>query len=221
MEPVVPIPSVPPAESLSAALRGLSYRFRGGVPTPAGRGEGRNLKTVEQPDWLLGRDTIHVLVFELDGQLYGIDVDQVEAIMEGEGWDGLPTPEGVSYVPSGAEGRTCSYEGQEVPIRYLASWIGLGQPDPTQSLGTGKQPSTIAPRVLLSRSSGVLQGFLVDTPKDIIALAVVDIFPIPNLIQQLSGPTPLWAVGRSPGGLLLLVDLAANWPPVEVGHMRG
>jgi chemotaxis signal transduction protein len=186
------------------------------VPTPSGRSEGRKLEEPKQPDRLLDRDTVHVLIFELEGQLYGIDVEQVEAIVEGEGEAGLPVPTlSGGREGSGAEGRTCSYEGQDVPVRSLASWIRLGQPDLSQSFRTGKRPSTVASRVLLSRSSGTLQGFLVDTPKDIVALSVVDIFPIPDLIQRVLGPTPLWGVGRSPGGLLLLVDLAATSPPVE------
>jgi chemotaxis signal transduction protein len=188
------------------------------VPTPSRRSKGRTLEETEQPDRLLDRDTVHVLIFELERQLYGIDVEQVKAIVEGEADDGLPVPthSGCS-AESGAEGRTCFYEGQDVPVHSLASWIGLGQPDLSQSFGTDKQPSPVASRVLLSRSSGTFQGFLVDTPKDIVALSVVDIFPIPDLIQRVLGPTPLWGVGKSPSGLLLLVDLAATPPPVGAG----
>jgi chemotaxis signal transduction protein len=145
----------------------------------------------------MDRDTVHLLVFELDGQFYGVDVDQVEAIVAGECSDGI-----------------CSYEGEDVPVHDLARWIGLDQPNPSsQPLAvetgeTGKRPSVAVSRVLLSRSSGTLQGFVADTPKNIVTLGVADIFPIPNLIQRVLEPTPLWGVGRSPGGLLLLVDLA-------------
>jgi chemotaxis signal transduction protein len=161
----------------------------------------------------MDRDAVHLLVFELDGQFYGVDVDQVEAIVAGERTDGF-----------------CSYEGQDVPVHDLARWIGLDRPDPSprpsvvssprpsvvpspqpsavETGETGKRLSMAVSRVLLSRSSGTLQGFAVDTPKNIVTLGVADLFPIPNLIQRVLGPTPLWGVGRSPGGLLLLVDLA-------------
>jgi chemotaxis signal transduction protein len=153
----------------------------------------------------MDRDAVHLLVFELDGQFYGVDVDQVEAIVAGECTDGI-----------------CSYEGEDVPVRDLARWIGLDRPDPSprpsvvsspqpsavETGETGKRPSVAVSRVLLSRSSGTLQGFLADTPRNIVTLGVADLFPIPNLIQRVLGPTPLWGVGRSPGGLLLLVDLA-------------
>jgi len=152
----------------------------------------------------MDKDTVHLLVFELGGQFYGVDVDQVEAIVAGECTDGF-----------------FSYEGEDVPVHDLARWIGLDRPDPLPSISspvlpspqpsaveTGERPSVAVSRVLLSRSSGTLQGFVADTPKNIVTLGVADIFPIPNLIQRVLGPTPLWGVGRSPGGLLLLVDLA-------------
>ncbi len=128
----------------------------------------------------LDKSQIHLLLFELDGQLYGVDVDQVEALVEGECCDGL-----------------WSYEGQDVPTQCLALWVGLEQPE--------KAPT----RMLLTQSGGELRGFLVDTPRDIATLSVEDIFPIPNLIQRVLGHTPLWGVGRTARGLLLLVDLAA------------
>lgn len=125
-------------------------------------------------------DQVYFLIFELSGQLYGVGVEQVEAIIEGEGSDGL-----------------CSYEGQEIPLQDLAVWVGLGLPK-----GGG------ASRVLVSRSGGGLRGFVVNTPKDVVALPLEDIFPIPPLIRQVLGPSPLWGVGRWPAGLILLVDLA-------------
>jgi chemotaxis signal transduction protein len=124
---------------------------------------------------------LHFLVFELDGQFYGIDVEQIEAIVEGECCDGL-----------------WFYEGQQVPTRCLALWIGLEQPD---------EPPT---RVLLTRSGEKLQGFLVDTPKDIVTLSVEQIFPIPILIQKALRSSPLWGVGRWRDRLFLLVDLTAS-----------
>lgn len=123
--------------------------------------------------------TVHFLVFELDGQFYGVNVDQTEGIVEGQCCEGM-----------------WSYEGQEVPVHCLARWVGL------------EQPAEAPTRVLLTRSSGALQGFLVDTPQDIVALALEDIFALPILIRQALGPTPLWGVGRMAEGLLLLVDLA-------------
>jgi chemotaxis signal transduction protein len=123
-------------------------------------------------------EQVHVLVFVLGRQRYGVDVEQLVAVVEGEPCNG-----------------SWCYEGQEVPVQSLACWIGLDQ--------AGEPPS----RVLVSRSGGALHGFLVDTPEDIVTLPVDQIFPVPALIQQVLGPSPLWGIGRFPGGLLLLVDL--------------
>ncbi len=129
----------------------------------------------------LDQGQFHFVVFELGGQFYGVDVEQIEAIVEGECCDGL-----------------WSYEGQKVPTRCLALWIGLEQPD---------KPPT---RVLLTRSGEQLQGFMVDTPRDIATLSVEKIFPIPILIQKVLGASPLWGVGQWRDRLFLLLDLAVG-----------
>jgi chemotaxis signal transduction protein len=123
---------------------------------------------------------VHFVVFELGGQLYGVDVAEVEAIVEGHAEDG-----------------SWFYEGQDVPVQSFARWLHLESP--------GEGPA----RVLLSRSGGTLRGFQVETPRDILALPLEDIFPMPVLIRRALGSSPLWGVGRSSRGLLLLVDLAA------------
>ena len=124
-------------------------------------------------------DLMHFVVFELNGQAYGVNVDQVEALTEGNGREG-----------------TWCYGDQDIPVQSLARWIGLDPPDPPPS------------RVLVSRSGGALRGFLVDTPRDIVTLPVDDIFALPVLVQRVLGATPLWGVGRRPDGLLPLVDLS-------------
>jgi chemotaxis signal transduction protein len=133
-----------------------------------------------------GSEQIHVLIFELDGQLYGVDVSQVDALVEG--------PSSQEQEETGA----WAYQGQEVPLRCLASWIGLESPEVSPS------------RVLLSRDQGSLQGFLVDIPKDMVSLRLDDVYPVPVLIRRVLGPSALWGVGRSAGGLVLLVDLRAR-----------
>jgi len=124
-------------------------------------------------------NNVHFVVFEMGGQLYGVDVAQVEAIVEGHGEDG-----------------SWFYEGQDVPLQSFARWLHLEPP------GEGTA------RVLLSRIGGRLHGFQVETPRDILALPLEDIFPLPVLIRRALGSSPLWGVGRSSRGLLLLVDLA-------------
>lgn len=126
-----------------------------------------------------GGNRMHFVVFELDGRPYGVNVDQVEALTEGQG----------------CEGMWC-YDDQDIPVQSLARWIGLDPPEPLPS------------RLLVSRSGGALHGFLVDTPRDIVTLAVEDIFALPILAQRVLGATSLWGVGRHPHGLLPLVDLS-------------
>jgi chemotaxis signal transduction protein len=130
---------------------------------------------------------IHLLIFELNGQRYGVDVEQVLAVAEGER----------------AEGQWW-YDGEQVPLQSLARWVGLDR-----AAGS----DVVSPlRVLLSRSSGELRGFVVDTPQDIVTLPVEQIFPVPAFIRQVLGSSPLWGVGRLAAGLLLLVDLTGDGP---------
>jgi chemotaxis signal transduction protein len=135
------------------------------------------------------QEQVHFLVFELDGQHYGVNVDQVEAVVEGECCED-----------------SWSYEGQDVPVQCFATWIGLRS---TASEAVD-EPDRSASRILIGWSGDAMRGFLVDLPRTIVSLAVDDIFPIPPLIQRVLGPSPLWGVGRLPRGLLLLVDLAAQ-----------
>ena len=124
---------------------------------------------------------MHFLVFELDGQAYGVNVDQVGALTEGNG-----------------RGGPWRYGGQDIPVQSLAGWLGLDAPEPPPS------------RVLVSQRDGALRGFLVDTPRDIVTLPMDEIFALPVLIQRVLGSTPLWGVGRRPDGLLPLVDLSVG-----------
>ncbi len=122
---------------------------------------------------------LHFLVFEVQGQPFGVNVDDVEVLVEGGDGEG-----------------TWQYEGQDIPVQNFSAWIGLGP------------PSSAPSRVFVSRCGGALRGFLVDTPRDIVALPVDEIFAMPDLIRRVLGATPIWGVGRHAGGLLLLVDLA-------------
>lgn len=119
------------------------------------------------------------LLFELEGQRYGVAVDQVEAVVE------APAVE-EPYL----------YEGQEVPIDSFARWIGL-------AAAGGR-----ADRLLIGQSGGSLRGFRIDTPRDIATLSLEAIHPLPILIRRVLGDSPLWGVGRHDGGLVLLVNLA-------------
>jgi chemotaxis signal transduction protein len=132
------------------------------------------------------------LAFELGGQLYGIEVEQVEAIVEGK----TISPEEKSLEKGDVI--LWPFEGEQVPVRCLARWVGL---DATEESAT---------RVLFSRGSEGLQGFWVGTPRDIVTLPLEEIFPIPILIRRVLGPSPLWGIGRAPQGLLLLVNLTVT-----------
>lgn len=136
-------------------------------------------------------DSLPVLLFELEGQLYGVSVAQVEAIVTrsepGHSNAGLAEGWAVGGLNSGEEG---------VPVQSLAGWVGLAEPQ--------KPPS----RLLLSRTADGLQAFEVDTPRDVVHLPLEDLYPLPVLIRRVLGAGPLWGVGRTQRGLLILVDLA-------------
>lgn len=132
---------------------------------------------MDREDRHLATEQVPLLIFELGGQLYGVDVDQVEAIVE----------------------RQASFQGPEIQVQDLAVWIGLELSEEGE-----------ASRLLLSRSSGALRGFMVNTPKDVIALSLDGIFPIPPLIRRVLGRSPLWGVGQWAQGLILLVDLTLD-----------
>lgn len=140
-------------------------------------------------------ETIHLLVFEMDAQLYGVDVEQVEAIVDEK-----------LYRKPGTED-AWTYQGHEVAVQNLAEWAGLDAP--------GGAPS----RLLISQGAGSLRGFLADTPRDVVALPLDEVFAIPILIRRSASASPLWAVGRLPTGLILLVDLG-NPPPKGSGPGR-
>ncbi len=128
---------------------------------------------------LQSEQIIHFLVFDLAGQPYGVAVEQTEGL--------VPGPEGD---------QPWTYRGQQVPLDDLARCLGLTP--------AGQPPN----RVLLIRQDGERRGFLVPTPRDIVALAVEDIYPLPPLIRRALGESALlWGVGRREGELLLLVDL--------------
>jgi chemotaxis signal transduction protein len=135
--------------------------------TDAGGGRGR------------GVQAIPFLLFELEGQRYGVAVDQVEAIVEAQAVE-------ERYL----------YAGQEVPVRPFAGWIGLPAADKFDG------------RLLIGHSAEGWQGFEVGTPRDIITLPLEAIHPIPILVRRVLGDSPLWGVGRHADGLVLLVNLA-------------
>lgn len=136
------------------------------------------------------RDGVQFLVFELAGQRYGVDVAQVEGLVQP---DAPPAPEGGVLV----------YEGERVPVQPLARWVGLG---PGQEAAPGGTPW----RLLLSRRGGTLNGLLVEMPRDIVSLPLDAIFGLPVLIRRLLADSPLWGVGQAEDGLILLVDPASR-----------
>lgn len=136
---------------------------------------------------------VQFLVFELHGQRYGVDVAEIEAI--------------VQATALRRQGETSSYEGKDLPsVQTLERWVGLTASQPTST----EDPSATdaPPHLLLSRSSGGLNGLLVDMPRDIVSLPLESIYALPPLIRHLLPDSPLWGVGQAEDGLILLVDPA-------------
>jgi chemotaxis signal transduction protein len=127
---------------------------------------------------------LQFLVFELQGQRYGVDVAEVEAIVQATGLE--PREGGFAYQEEGLRG-----------VHPLSRWVGLPA---AQDL-----PAT-PHHLLLSRSAEGLNGLLVDMPRDIVSLPLEDIYALPPLIRHLLPDSPLWGVGRAEDGLILLVD---------------
>jgi len=118
--------------------------------------------------------SVQFLIFELQGQRYGVDVAAIEAIVQ-------------ASALRGQEG-SFSYEEEGVmAVHSLAQWVGLA---------TGRESS----------------GLLVDMPRDIISLPLEAIHALPPLIRRLLAHSPLWGVGRTEEGLILLVDPAGRRP---------
>lgn len=133
-------------------------------------------------------DSVQFLVFELQGQRYGVDVAGIDAIVQAPG---LRQPDG-----------TYAYEGEGMAaVHALDHWVGLA---------SGREaPAEDTPRhLLLSRSGGKLYGLLVGMPRDIVSLPLEAIYALPPLIRRLLPDSPLWGVGRAEDGLILLVDPA-------------
>jgi chemotaxis signal transduction protein len=130
--------------------------------------------------------SVQFLAFELRGQRYGLDVAKVEALVQA---DGLLHQDGKF-----------SYEGERLlAVHPLDRWVGL--------VAGHEPPTADAPRqLLLSRSAAGLHGLLVDMPRDIVSLPLEAIYALPPLIRRLLSHSPLWGVGRTEQGLILLVD---------------
>jgi chemotaxis signal transduction protein len=145
-------------------------------------------------------DSMHFLVFALHGQRYGVDVAEIEAIVQVAGLrqhDG-----GVSYEGEGL-----------LAVHSLDRWIGLAA---EHDMPADQAPAADAPHhLLLSRSGRGLHGLLVDMPRDIVSLPLEAIYALPPLIRHLLPDSPLWGVGRAEDGLILLVDPAGRGRGVE------
>ena len=130
--------------------------------------------------------SVQFLVFALHDQRYGVDVAEIEAIVQAAG---LRQEDGAF-----------SYEGEELlAVHPLDRWVGL--------VAEHEPPAADAPRqLLLSRSAAGLHGLLVDMPRDIVSLPLEAIYALPPLIRRLLSHSPLWGVGRTEQGLILLVD---------------
>lgn len=141
--------------------------------------------------------SVQFLIFELQGQRYGVDVAAIEAIVQ-------------ASALRGQEG-SFSYEEEGVmAVHSLAQWVGLAT---GRESSTDRAPAADASRhLLLSRSGGGLYGLLVDMPRDIISLPLEAIHALPPLIRRLLAHSPLWGVGRTEEGLILLVDPAGRRP---------
>lgn len=144
------------------------------------------------------RGSVQLLVFELQGQRYGVDVAEIEAIVQASA---LRHDEG-----------TFAYGEEEVTADSLARWVGLGSRDEAAA-GQATAPGAEPQHLLLSRSGGVLNGLLVDMPRDIVSMPLEAIYALPPLIRRLLADSPLWGVGRAEEGLILLVDPSGRHRP--------
>lgn len=142
---------------------------------------------------LARQGSVQFLLFELEGQRYGVDVAQIEAIVQAST---LRKEEGAF-----------TYGPEKVAVDSLAHWVGLGSGDEVPT------PETAPRHLLLSRNAGALNGLLVDMPRDIISLPLERIHALPPLIRHLLVGSPLWGVGRTEEGLVLLVDPASRGTP--------
>lgn len=131
------------------------------------------------------QDSVHLLVFELEGQRYGVDVDEIEAIVQ------------AGALRQGEE--AFAYGDETVVVDSLARWVG-------RASAAERAPQ----HLLLSRRGGVLSGLLVDMPRDIVSLPLERIHALPDLIRRLLSGSPFWGVGRAEEGLILLVDPASR-----------
>jgi purine-binding chemotaxis protein CheW len=124
---------------------------------------------------------IEVACFEVHGQLYGVDVQQIREIVRSQAVTPLPRAPGL------VEG-VMDLRGTIVPV------VDLGR-----ALGGGGCASGPRARIAIVEVDGLVFGLRVDAAADVLAVAASDVDEPPALVTQ-AGYEAVRAVVRQPDG---------------------
>lgn len=119
---------------------------------------------------------IQLLIFDLMGIKFGVDIEQVSEIYE------------------------LMDLGQMKGARYEASWFHEKIPF-RQGPVVYKSP-----RLLSLKDKETTLGIIIDQPEDILSITLNDIQPLPSLLEVLNRPSAIWGVALKGERTILLVD---------------
>ena len=136
-----------------------------------------------------GDETVQVIVFNLGGERYGVDVSQVREIIK---------PSQITRIPNAPdfiEG-VINLRGQITTIVNLRKRFGM-EPKPIDN----------DTRIIVVEFDNAAIGMMVDTVTEVKYLSTSDIEPLPDIITAREEAKFLKGVGKLPDGLLIMIDL--------------
>ena len=130
-----------------------------------------------------------VIVFELNGQKYGVDIQQVKSIEKLQGMTQVPQS---SYFVRGV----INLRGEITPVIDLKDRLNLG-----------KAVETIDTRVLIVHINDVQVGLIVDSATEVIDIDESMVEPAPEMIGKID-QSFIRGVAKVADDLLVLLDVS-------------
>ena len=137
---------------------------------------------------------IELLIFNLNGKIFGVDIEQVERMIDAVD---LRAPDKNTF----SHKHLLVYEDREIPVMELSQEIRLERDIDYQQ-----------PKVLLVKKKNSYIGFLIDNPSDIVSVSIDDINSLPKLVEISKSVNLIWGVAKVKEQLVILIDLLKYTP---------
>jgi len=136
-----------------------------------------------------GASTLHVVVFKLGDEAYGVETSQIREIIRAEKITKVPN------APDFVEG-VINLRGQITTIINLRKRFGMEN-----------KPIDSETRIIVFEHKGSMMGVMVDTVTEVRYLSKESIDELPEIVTSSEESRFLKGIGKLPDGLLILVDL--------------